>query len=162
MIAQPPLLNIVRVSKLTTVYLSHSPREKERGLKVQKALEELGVTVLNPFALQLGIEEFKWEELDKIRYRDSIRLCKAELEMLNNADIIVALYPKDMATVGITSEIIIGRLKEKKIVTVVDRKYIGHPWLVFMSDFILENDEKICIIIKTLLAMELREKRKND
>ena len=136
---------------MVRVYLSHSPREKERGIKVQKILEDIGYEVLNPFSLNLDIDEFHWSDLSEIRVKDSIKLCKAEINNLLDSDIVLALYPKDMVSIGIPCEIAIAHDYRKTVITVIDPKFKGHPWIVYMSSIIIERDELIEEVFRTML-----------
>jgi len=132
------------------IYLAHSVHERDRGIKAQRKLEELGYEVFNPFypddVIRSDIEAIDrgdimaWDIADKPK---SLDITERDLEGLRKQDIVVCLYP-DGRTVGIPCEMFFAaHVLNMPVYSVVPKDMIGHPWIVRYSKAIFTADDDV-------------------
>ena len=131
----------------TDFYLAHpfDSRHEVRD-KLQVPLQDLGVSVANPFynenltprqdvaRIEAGfISKFDLEE------RDSDRVVEADLEAIRNCRMLLAYIPAP--GIGTSMEIFYASYVLSIMTFVITDKYAGHPWINKLADTVWPSIE---------------------
>ena len=141
---------------MKTIYLAHSPSEKERGKFVQQLLEAAGYKVINPFdeAEKVGIHI-----KNTTPGTTDSDVVNMDMDNMHQSDAMVCLFPYTALTVGIPCEMTIAHLLEKiPVVSFTPDVLIDHPWIVRFSNkvFLVNTEEDLLIpTLQVLLGASL-------
>jgi nucleoside 2-deoxyribosyltransferase len=140
---------------LTKVYLAHSGDEKEQGRFIQQELESFGYIVLNPFAKHNPyVKDLKWEKGKVVgSLGDSACewIVETDLKFIDEADMMVIIYPQNSPTIGTPCEMMYGHMKGKPMVIYTPTKFEHHPWIQYMAQVQFTD------IIGLLCYMEVKD-----
>ena len=123
---------------MTVIYLAHSTHERQEGKRLQKRLEDLGYTVINPFYPETPRPDI--EALDKqiiepygVTPEVGIEIVKQDLRAVRLSDMIVAKLPEKKKTFGIPCEIMYAWMLHIPIYTAT-KSMLKHPWVITLSE----------------------------
>jgi len=125
------------------VYLAHSGHEKELGKEIETRLVTFGYDVLNPFDKEenLNLDNVKWvrgkiiwKDLEeRVKQKISDWIVTVDYESIDEAEIVVCIYPEDMKTIGIPCEMAYAFLTKKPTYIYAPPGLVDHPWIIKMS-----------------------------
>ena len=128
------------------LYLAHSAHEKEQGKRIENRLKDMGYDVYNPFDKEGRHEFFSnhggvvyWEDAKVVwsgepDHEVAEWIVNVDLEGVRQSDIVVAIYPQNLLTFGITCEHFEAfRHLRMPVYTYTPPEIKGHPWLIAHS-----------------------------
>ena len=137
------------------IYLAHSVFERRKGRRVQRRLEEMGYTVVNPFYPEEAredvrrLDEGEWTPWSIQDIEEAKQIINQDLEALKSCDLIVCLFPR-RRTVGITAEMTLAwKVYGIPVLSVVPEDMRGHPWILGMSERVFTSLEDLYSHLRT-------------
>jgi len=132
-------LEQISLLRFDTQYLAHPAEFEKEGKQIQKALETLGIKVINPFKEER--EEFKktddWKPehwwMESHSPEEAKHIVERDLAWIRKSDAIFAFLPEPSGY-GTTMEIFYAaKLLEKPVFIYTSKKYRFHPWLMYFG-----------------------------
>lgn len=135
---------------MTSIYLSHHYLKQDQGRSVQRQLEEIGFTVVNPF--DRGEQEL-YESMIKSGqdFDDDTchKIVENDLKLIDDCDAMFAIVSP---SIGTSMEIFYADCVGKPVVIWVDHHMpYRHPWLVDCSTFVSESLSESLAVAQKLL-----------
>lgn len=134
---------------MTVVYLAHSVHEREEGKRIQKKLESMGYTVLNPFYPKIprpgiqALDEGKGRPWNIMSDEQSKHIVKQDLRAVRLSDVLLAKIPDDKRTIGIPCEMMYAWMNKIPIYSLT-KTMLGHPWVRELSVRIYPDFDELC------------------
>ena len=123
---------------MTKVYIAHSPEEISRGTFFTTILRGEGMVVINPFEQQ-GVTENTGSPSTT-----SLTIVDQDIKDISECDVVLVLIPEVARSFGIPMEMVYAqRIYKKKVVTIVTEKLQKHPWIVYHSDYVINQENMV-------------------
>jgi len=119
--------------------LAHPAHFEEEARLFQKELEELGMTILNPFGKERKIDERnpEWKPIDEWSRPQSPQeaeiLVERDLMWIEQSDTLVSFVPEPRGFGTMMEIFYAAKLLGKPVFIYTSKKYRFHPWLMYFG-----------------------------
>ena len=114
-----------------TQYLAHPAEERATGNEIQKRLEGLGVTVINPFNRSEDDPQ-EWRQTPHSP-EDARRVVERDLAWIRQSDAVFAYVPEAKACGTMMEIFAASKLMGKPVFIYTTPQYRFHPWLMYFG-----------------------------